>query len=253
MEVRDELAENIRDRVSEMEDGVKHGLISLSYIGKTKLDAIREGITQRVSLMKEQIVSVKVGLVENVRMVGLEATDSIRDTIDRSLCKVKDSSIATKEAITETFEKLDEASSDAKAKTQELIENLTSVIQRKSDDCSEKAMDIHEDIQNNIAISREKTVDRLTDISDTVEENVSTLKRNFRDFSLHDQFCDAVDEFSDSICTCRSRISESMYSIASGIEDEVYAGVLQASEVLAEGIDTISSEINEVSYSLRER
>ena len=234
VEVRDEVAVNIRDRVNEWEDEIKHGFISLSYVGQTKLDAIREGFTDQAAAIKDRIVHLKAELVENIRMVGLEATDSIRESIDKSLCKVKDSSLATKEVISETFEKLDVATSDAKAKTQELIENLSCVIQKNSDDFAEKAIEISEDIQINADIVPESTVDRLTDLSDNVGENMSTLQRNFRDFSLHDKFCDAFDELSGSVCTCKSRISESLYSVASEIEDETLAGVSQTSETVEE-------------------
>ena len=250
VEVRDEVAANIRDRVNEIEDNLKHGMISIAYVGQTKLNAFKDGFTDQVSSIKDKVVEFKTGMVENVRMVGLEATDSIRDSIDKSLCKVKDSSIATKEVITETFEKLDEATSDAKAKTQELIENLSCVLQNTSEDFADKGIDIQEDIQTNVEIAREKTVDRLTDISETVEDNMSTLKRNFRDFSLHDQFCDAFDELSEGICSCKSRVSESMYSVGSDLEE---TAISQASEVLEEGLDAISAEIAEISYNLRSK
>ena len=73
----------------------------------------------------------------------------------------------------------------------------------------------------------------MANLSDDIHENLSTLRRNFKDFSLHESFCDAIEGDSAS-----EELTGTLFTVV----DDVHSEVL-------EDDNTVSSDL--VSFDLK--
>lgn len=237
----DTISTNIRAAVEGTLTDVQQGALTLRSLGRSKYCEVKGRCGDRFVAVRSRWGAMKVRVLDSYMVLKMESGVFMEDVKER----IGDKTEATKIGMEETFDKIDDSFEALKLKTKEMVENLKWDFKSKSEDVVEEMTCVGEHIEVTCETSREMIID----LSDNLGDNISSLKRNFRDFSLHEKFCDAIesDIISENLCTCRSGGTESLKDF------EDITAISQVSESVEESFDAVSSELTEISYELRSK
>ena len=127
------------------------------------------------------------------------------------------------------------ACSKASGVVDAVVDGFSSDVQK----ATETVEELGETIHAHGSVSVELTQNQVADLSDDLQENLNTLRRNFKDFSLHESFRDAIEPSDQSGDDSDSGgLTGTLFTVADDVDSEVL-----------EDDNTVSSDL--VSFDLK--
>eukprot|EP00116_Pleurobrachia_bachei_P009526 sb/3469788/ len=154
-----------------------------------RIHALKQRYKERQLQRAERWSNWKAGVVEEMMSLQIH-------TREKLLTRFTDTKLMIElvtDRISETTLELKASVNSACTKASDMVDNVVDGFSSDVQKASDSLEEIGESIHAHGAVSAELTQNQVADLSDDIHENLNSLRRNFKDFSLHESFCDAIE------------------------------------------------------------
>ena len=180
-----------------------------------RIQALKQRYKERQLQRAERWSNWKAGVVEEMMTLQNQTREKLLTRFTDTKVMIELVTDRISETTLELKASVNSACSKASVMVDNVVEGFSSDVQKASDTMEE----IGESIHAHGTVSAELTQNQVADLSDDIHENLNSLRRNFKDFSLHESFCDAIEPsegYSDS-----EEVTGTLFTVVDDIDSEV--------------------------------